>query len=165
MNKRISKHKTFLQHKLSQKTLFWKLLPLLHPLVSVCFSSPPSQPSSHPSPCPHPIRRPIPAMPRSPPLGSLSLEKVRRESPKAEGKGSGCHLQLHGEGKGITGCRSGGREGRLVVVGISCQGVSCLPAPAPRLALTSATLLGRYGDHFPIRGGGCSGFPHPLLHI
>lgn len=36
-----------------------------------------------------------------------------------------------------------------MVVGISCRGVSCLPAPAPQLPLASATLLGSYGHHFP----------------
>lgn len=52
-----------------------------------------------------------------------------------------------------------------MVVGISCWEVSCLPAPALQLPLTSATLFGKYGHHFPFGGGGSSGFPHPLFHI
>lgn len=47
----------------------------------------------------------------------------------------------------------------------SCWEVSCLPAPALQLPLTSATLLGKYGHHFPFGGGGSSDFPHPLSHI
>lgn len=55
--------------------------------------------------------------------------------------------------------------GRVVVVGISYPGVSCLPAPAPRLPLAPATVLGGYGHRFPFEDGGFSGFPHPSLRI
>lgn len=56
-------------------------------------------------------------------------------------------------------------RGGLVVSGIFCWGMSCLPASASQFPLTSATLLGRYGHHFPFGTGGFSGIPHPSLHI
>uniref|UniRef100_A0A8C0UF52 Dual specificity phosphatase 8 n=1 Tax=Cyanistes caeruleus TaxID=156563 RepID=A0A8C0UF52_CYACU len=77
----------------------------------------------------------------------------------------GCRMSPAAAWGSVRSCHSRGRDGRLVVVGISCWQVSCLPAPAPQLPLTSATLLGKYGHHFPFGGGGSSGFPHPLFHI